>query len=386
MSDGQEWQCISSADVFLYQMIYTRRSASSFYPREPWEEQSEIPISTYSNAMLDEKKSDLQMVRTIEENNEFWIQSGSAFIQFTPAINEINIIPFSPFDENGKPHEEIVVKNIFETTHGKILGINYPDDYHTNWNQAYPLFSIYNETKKAFTFYDMGLSYTSEEIKFEYEGITPRYGVIISRVDDLIWIYQQEDGLYRYDPDALSINHYETNFDGVVQTVLATHENFLWIGQEIDGEWLLTPGEVLKYYPDTQITEEIHVPFFRWPDYGNWIYTNSGDLWIGIHGYYSHEGKWVLKNPNRFAYTNLGTDSHTYNWQHPDLIYQSSNGYLWYKNIVGDGLGADGLAWLDPETNTGCWFTTEPANIVEDQNQTLWMVIGNRVYKYKIPY
>lgn len=389
-SNHDEWSCIGTFNVFLYQMVKIDRNderfnLSTIYPSSPWELSVEIPESVFniiSNGVI--TRTNIQLTRIYSGQTELWIRSGENIIKHYVGTDDFTIISTSPYDKSRKIYAGVEVRDLFETPTGKIVGVNYPDTYQTALQEVIPLFSIYNDVENIFEFYDIGLEYRPGQIGFGYVGMIPRNGVIISKNDNLIWIYQQQDGLYSYDPAVSELRHYETSFDGVVQRMVASQEEFILFSQKEEESWKLSPGELVKYYPLSQTTEEVNVPLFRWPDYGTLLFTNSGDLWIGIHGYMSKNGSWRLKSPNRLTYLNLGADSDTYNWQQPDLLFQSSNGYLWYTNEVWDGVGVDGSAWYDPVTETGCWFTTESGNIVEDGRKNLWMTIGDKIYKYAL--
>ena len=384
-----EWSCISTFDDFLYQMVKISRGDELYHlptisPSSPWELNTEIPESLLNNIPQGMVRTNIELTRTYSGQTELWIRSGSNIIKHNIETDDFSIISAFPYDKNGKSYEDVLVRDLFEIATGKVIGVNYPANYDTVWKEAIPLFSIYNETENKLEFHDIGLKYRDQQIGFGYVGMIPRYGVIISKSNNLIWIYQQQDGLYSYNQINSELLHYETSFDGIVQRMVASQEGFLLFSQQIEESLALSPGELVKYYPSSQTTEEINVPSLYWADYGTLLYTNSGDLWIGIHGYLSKEGSWVLKSPNRLAYKNLGATSETYNWQQPKLLFQSSNGYLWYTNKKWDGLGVDGSAWYDPVSETGCWFTTESGNIVEDGQKNLWMVVGEKIYKYAL--
>lgn len=380
-----KWSCISKFDDFLYQMVKIDRNDERFdlpiaYPSSPWELHTEIPKS-----VSDSSWTNIELARTYSGQTELWIRSRENIIKHSVGTEDFSIIPISPFDKSGEIYKDVEVRGLFEATTGNIIGVNLPKNYKTVWQKKIPLLSIYNEIENKFEFYDIGLEFREKQVGFGSVGMIPRDGVIITQSDGLIWIYQQQDGLYSYNPSSSELKHYKTSFDGVIQRMIASKEGYLLFSQKKEEGWKLSSGELVKYYPASQTTENIRVPFPRWPDYGSLLYTVSGDLWIGIHGYLSKDGSWILQSPDRLAYINLGASSESYNWAHPKLLFQSSNGYLWYTNKTGDALGVDGSAWYDPISEQGCWFTTESGNIVEDGQKSLWMAIDKKIYKYVLP-
>ena len=64
-----------------------------------------------------------------------------------------------------------------------------------------------------------------------------------------------------------------------------------------------------------------------------------------------------------------------YYQQKPWLILESADGRLWYKFT-------DGIAWMDPQKEKWCWFTTEPSNIAQDGQRNLWIAIGGNLYQH----
>jgi hypothetical protein len=379
---GQEkWNCISTFDDFIYQMVRIEREDKRFnlpsvYPSSPWELTGEIPKAVITNT-----STILELVRNHFGQTELWIRSDQNMVKHNIDSNDFSIIPFSPYDDEGDFYEDVEVRDLFESATGNVMGVNYPRYYNTVWQVEIPLLSIYNEDENRFEFYNIGLNFRDQQVRFGSDGMIPREGVIVTNRNGIIWIYQQQDGLYSYNPINYELRHYETKFDGVVQRMIAAPEGYLLFSQKTDDSLVLSPGELVKYYPSSHTVDAISVPLFRWPDYGTLVYTNSGDMWIGFQGFLSKDGTWVSKNPNRFDYFNLGYSSQTYNWHQPELLFQSSNGYLWYTNSRGDGLGVNGSAWYDPVSETGCWFTTESANIVEDEKKNLWMVVGAKIFK-----
>jgi hypothetical protein len=393
-----DWNCISTFEDFLYQMVRI-----DFYdydspfnpPPFPWEMRTEIPewvlneiINTNNRDGIAWWTANLDLARTISEHTELWIHLDRHYIRYNTGSDVFSVFSTSPYDKNGKIYRDVQVKDLFETVTGQIFGVNYPEGYDTVWLQEVPLFSVFNEVEDRFEFYDVGLNFSAEEVGWGYVEMTGRYGVIISHSSSVIWIYQQQDGLFSYNLHDFKLRHYETSFDGIVEKMISTPIGFLIFGQHRGDthkmSTLLNAGELLRYYPASQHTEEVAIPSTPWPDYGTLIYTDSGNLWIGIHGYLTKEGSWILKNPDSTTYIDLGRTSLSYNWAQPDLLFQSSNGYLWFTNDRGDTLGIEGTAWYDTETEKGCWFTTEPSSIVEDGEGNLWMLIEEKIYKYSL--
>jgi hypothetical protein len=70
----------------------------------------------------------------------------------------------------------------------------------------------------------------------------------------------------------------------------------------------------------------------------------------------------------------------------PDPFLESSDGRVWFRiDRSGDWHTLrSGIAWFNPATREGCWFTNEGTQIQEDPQQNLWMVINDTLYKYDL--
>lgn len=383
-----DWVCINNIHDFLFQMTGIARSDPRYkmqyegvliYPPEPWLEFGELP-SSFEN--LNDEYGDGYVVELARKNSDIWIRTNSkSLIILAVADETYSVLSSHPIDKSGYVYADVYVKDVFEFANGDVLGMNYPFGYHTVWETALPLFSTYNEENHTFEFLDIGLDFTAEEISFSWDGLIPRRGAIVTYNENELWIYQQKHGLYRFDTTTDELIHFDIDNDQNIQTIDPSPGGKLLFRREEKSGWELYPGELLLYDPITQTHEEVNVPDPHWPDYGKLLYTQSGDLWLGIHGYRSKDGEWNLQNPRRKAYIDLGRSTGRFNWSHPNLMLQSSNGYLWYSNNSGDFLGVDGTAWYDPNSRTGCWFTTEYGNVVEDHHDNLWMITRNIIYR-----
>ncbi len=386
-----EWNCIQSFDDFLYQMTEFKGDSraintAEIYPSTPWEFVAELPGTIFDKESRARYQTSIEFTRNREIQTELWIRgSENDLVVFFPESGDYSLLSSNPSDENGNVIKDIVVLDIFQISNGAIFGLNYPLNEGAFGQNKFPLFSIYNESEHRFEFYDIGLKYSGDTIRLGWVGMIPRDGVIVANSDDMIWFYHQQDGLFSYDVLNAKLLHHQISLDDIVQRIAITPDGNVLLSQERKGSpWTLTPGEFIFYEPDNKQYHEIPVPRLRWPDYGKLLYTESGDLWIGIHGYLSIEGDWHLKNPSRYRYTNLGASPQSYNWSHPKLLIESSNGFLWYSAYSGDALGVHGAAWYDPETGAGSWFTTEAGEIIEDSSNVLWMIANSRIYKFNV--
>ena len=56
-----------------------------------------------------------------------------------------------------------------------------------------------------------------------------------------------------------------------------------------------------------------------------------------------------------------------YIWLYPELVLESSNGYLWFRST-------NGISWFDPSGEKWCWVTNEKyLNPAEGNHKDVWM-------------
>ena len=386
-----DWACINNYHDFIYQMTNIRKSGPRYemqfiegaiYPSDPWKKFEKIP-RTFD--YLNGGHGYGYYVELATKDSEIWIRTNnkSLIILGTPE-HEYTLVSPHPIDQSGKVYDDVYISDIVELSNGNVIGINYPIAHDTTWETTLPLFSVYKDSNHTFEFLDIGLNFSANDIAFGWDGLIPRRGAIYTHTNKYIWIYQQHHGLYRLEISNTELSKLDFKNDQIIQSITTTPDGKLLFRGEKQSGWELLPGELRLYDPETNNSKDIEVPYPYWPDYGKLLYTQAGNLWFGIHGYRSIEGDWVLNNPRRKAYVNLGQSSERFNWSQPDLVFQSSNGYLWYSNNTGDFLGIEGAAWYDPKSKAGCWFTTEYGNIIEDYDNNLWMIADNVVYRLSL--
>jgi hypothetical protein len=104
---------------------------------------------------------------------------------------------------------------------------------------------------------------------------------------------------------------------------------------------------------------------------------HSGRLWLDDHAWMNSDGVWydVVRSP--VFITDKSDAGPNYVWDFPKVVFESSDGRLWFRSM-------NGMVSLNPEKGEWCWFTTEQSNIVEDSDHNLWMVADNKLYKLEL--
>ena len=62
--------------------------------------------------------------------------------------------------------------------------------------------------------------------------------------------------------------------------------------------------------------------------------------------------------------------------RYPNSMYQSSNGWYWFKGA--------GIVRLDLEQGSWCLITTGRSDVVEDNDKNLWIAVFGHLYKYPL--
>lgn len=139
---------------------------------------------------------------------------------------------------------------------------------------------------------------------------------------------------------------------------------------------------LFQFFPETGEIIALDVPRDPWGFSGGMLVDHKGRLHIGAMGYMEidgglhllhHDALRAWENRSEFLY-----------WSLPTLIFESSNGLLWYaEDHDMSGVG-EGTAWYDPEIGKGCLFTNLASYVVEDANKQLWMVADGKLYRYPL--
>lgn len=368
------WQCIETLDVFLYQMITISRyerhyKVADILPTQPWQLVADLPAEDRLVTYVSKPP------KATYFNHAIWIALEDRYRIYDIETGTFTTRLMTPVNGNGAPLENIMVENLF-VIGSDLYGVNNPTNYDSVRLETLPLLSVFDRQSRQFKLLDIGLTYLADEKNVNSWVIT------YDTTNAAVWMYHQRNGLYRFTPADAVLKQYAITLPGAVKDMTVSNEGMVLFQQEIHKHWVLNPGELVLFDPSDGTLSNITVPFFPWSNVGRLFFTRTGELWLGIHGFRKNNGGWVLKNPYEILYLDLGAESTTFNWVQPQLISQSSNGYLWFSEKPGDGLGVSGTAWYDPATDSGCWFTTEPAGILEDDHGNLWLVTDNQIYQF----
>ncbi len=193
----------------------------------------------------------------------------------------------------------------------------------------------------------------------------------IEEGQSVFWIFIQEDGLYRFDNRTFQTTRV---LDLSEVTVLPLHSGS-------DGEIYFRTFEydsqVYKFsYPEGAL-EEVEIPETGWYGRTSILVDRKLNLWLSGFGWRDPSGEWHLLHPRATEILRFPENFSPYELPSPKIIYESSNGWLWFAKYEEFD---NGTAWFNPETGEGCWFTTRSQEVVEDTEGRMWIATDGKLY------
>jgi hypothetical protein len=392
-ADGR---CISSFAAFAFRTADDETGLESMSSPK-WEVQATVPTRGFEDDYYDEySRLSVALSRFIDGHQEIWI-TGQAWVEnfmseyiilvYSPTSQEWKFIP-AVFGDTG-----LRVANLYVGSDGAIWGqviqetvTNDPD------LESFPVLSKFNETTERFEFVEGALEIPIIEQTNGWRSVYDNRTEIFLDHNNAFWIIVRWDGFYHYDPATqTTVMRAESDGDYIGYTALAP-DGSIYFTKPVNltsmtmtiRDWFTLPqGTLFHYFPETD--EIIPVDDFEeeLPVFSGLLVDHRGRLWLGSIAYREPDGTWhsVLPDPEEFL--NSVKDFNTGKTAAP--IMESSDGTLWFEKFMDtSGAFGQGTGWYDPETGEGCRFTTEATNIVEDSNQTLWIVADEILYSYAL--
>lgn len=388
--------CISPPFSFKYQVSGKQEiiSFSTILPPEPWYIETILP--EFSDDALAHRSKDwiLAVFTRSDGEYEIWILrswaneiSGSDYefmeiLVYNTKTNEWRTI--SP-EVSGTP---AVVGELFMTEDGSIWAHNYWGEFFlvfeppvwvgiSNYDESdfpsdIPILSRYNEQEDRFEPVANADNIPASKLDGEEDK------VLLDDNGDF-WIIVQGDAIYSFIPETQAIQ-YHTDFQDVFGNPIVRSVSLAPTGDI----FLSDDGHtILRFSPETNTVEIVGgtpLPF----ENQNTLYFHGilideiNRLWVGDVGWAEPDEYhiWYQLVPSP-VFIDFSEGQTTYAQHRPWLLMESTDGRLWYKST-------NGLTSLDPQKEEWCWFTTEQSNIVEDEQNNLWIVADGKLYKYEI--
>lgn len=207
---------------------------------------------------------------------------------------------------------------------------------------------------------------------------------IVEDRNNSLWIFVDNDGLYRYDlKNKIAEKRVDFNFVVYNPSVSADGNIYFSRDPSVRTGFRLIKNNLLWFDPENNQVIPVDTPDEEWPDFSGMLFDHKGQLWLGAIGYQKTDGSWqrIVPNPKEIIQE---TWAKGFSFAPPTLALESSDGLLWYNKGFDSGMWTAGTAWYDPKTKEGCMISNQPAWPVEDQQHILWMVIDGILYKHSI--
>lgn len=346
-------------------------------PGPPWQIEAVIP-GREGKPYHDFTDFQLMLARTKNGEQEIWLhkapdyRSGSlisetAFLIYRPASQTWEEISAKIGDTN------LDVKDLFITNDGTLWGgIWWSQD--PPYPMKAPVLGKFDESNRRFESAAGGLEISLADA----EGGVITTPTIMLDKEDIFWLFVRQDGIYHYDPKTGVLDKRADLPDTktyAIHTALSSDDSIYFQMYPTHSKEFL-----FQFSPITGEILPVKVPDESWSKHAGMLVDSKGRLWLGAMGYLDTNGHWRLIHPHpRENFEHSGPL-----WTPPTLIFESSNGLLWYAEYQDMERRGEGTAWYDPETGEGCLFTNLASYIVEDSEKQLWMVADGKLYRYQL--
>ncbi len=372
--------CIKPFHEFAYLPDETPRPISEVLPGHSWQVEATIPGP--ENATDSFSDIQIELARTKNGEGEIWLYQHPLYSQDGTVSKEGSFTIYHPQSQTWGEVPALIgdtnlaVSKLFVASDGTVWGgisIRQPHPI----SPTDPVLGRFNESTQQFEAAVGGL-----EIPITVEqGLISELIEIVLDKEDIFWIFGPDDSIYRYDPEAQTTERYA----GLPRTDMVSLSTALASDGSIyfrDSFFSEAEELLFQFFPETREFVALEVPREPWDFSGGLLVDHRDRLWLGAMGYMERDGSLHLLHRNALkAWENR---SEFLYWSLPTLLFESSNGLLWYAEYHDMSLLGEGTAWYDPETGEGCLFTNLASNIVEDAEKQLWMVANGKLYRYSL--
>lgn len=371
--------CIKTFNRYAFLPV-NNTANKNITPLEPWLE--ELNLSAYREL----GPLEINAIRYGDQGEEIWITAYDScdgcydladiedyvFLVVNVEKNKITTVPANIINTS------VVASDLYIREDDSIWARNewkityYGDN--ANWEyeilgeqkdyQTIPVLSRFNEENREFEFVEETVGIPSYWMQFGYPYMTK----VVLDEDGVFWFFAHYDGIYSYNPDNREVHRHIDLPMKVLRVVFGSDEKFYF--EEATANMLprLNKRRIYTFVPDTNNISVFSTPDENWPGSISFLLDRNGNFWVDLVAMKDQNGIWYRIYPYPILYE-IGIRWNSVEWvSHPPIVLESSNGYLWMSDYY------RGRAWYDPESGTGCWFTTYDGNIIEDQEQRLWIV------------
>lgn len=326
------------------------------YPMEGWQYRSAVPERTGDNKGL-----------VLRNEYELWVKAGSSHKVFRYNIDT------SVWNSYGTIGDiEAIPDYLFVSRDNTLWGFGVYPTNSSDHGRKFTFLSRYNEGKDRFEFV--------QDMNGAFESLSLNGSEMEEDQNGLLWIFMNDadhkTSLISFDPKTLKI---ERHFSGL------SGGNYAGPAIAKDGSiWFTDPwkNQLNRYNPFTRTISSYQPEIAAFNSVSNIYFDNAGRLWMNDIGWLDFGNPthpiWYQNIRSPVFIDNYASTERQYVWLSPSDMYPSSNGWLWFTASVG-------IVRLEPDTGEWCLFTTRRSPVVEDEQHTLWIVVYDYIYSYKLP-
>lgn len=377
--EKHESQCFGSFRTFAYSVPDKNAPPlGKTLPQDSWNVDALFPIPSNDQTLVA-----VETTRFINDYSEIWLKKDTSYGISQPTTHE-----YMTYQTDSKTwttisaqvdDTEIYVQKLFVAKDGSIWGQNAWPTYSDFSGVA--ILSKYEEKEERFKF-DTNVVAIPAAWR-DSDGYDYWSSMLIDQ-EGIFWIFANKVAIFSYDPVSRQIKRHAEIPDLLVSHVALAPDHKIYLARQWESLVVsIQDKEIWEFNPQTGDLKNLGTPAEPWPAYNNILVDHSGRLVLGAVGWRNENDTWHRIYPNPLAYFWKMKWQGDYRWYAPELILESSDGRLWFRKKLDDGVSW-GMAWLNPQTMSGCWFTTIDTNIVEDQKRNLWMASDGKLYKYSI--
>lgn len=355
-----------------------------FFPQTPWEPVSVLPVG------VDIYNQQVKAIRMVDNHVEIWTQAN------TPGLTP-DQYRFLVYRTDSKTWQEVPAKiqnssryvnNLYVTNDGLVWG-SHREDSSSSTIQLPPLSRFDDKTMQFEFVYNVssipdGQKQSNSDINSEV-----MWDQILIDSRGIFWFFVYKDAIYSYDPGTQKVESHATlaNYEIIQQINTSIDGSIYFVSYEGRDYNYLQDGQIYRFVPSTGEITTIQTPHEHWPAFERILLDQSNRLWLDIFGWRNPDGTWEVFHPQLASFIRENANRSLWRWFiPPQVFFESSDGRIWFRiNRSSDSKNVrSGIAWFNPKTKTGCWFTSEGANILEDENHSLWMMIDGQLYRHPL--
>ena len=370
-----EKECIADFYDFSFSSLNTGpEMPTPIPPMSPWKEiynfqNSNDWVYYISGYRHSNKTSEIWIGRVKFDSKE--IKTYRNFIIFNTENYEMQIIP-AEINKSG-----IYVDEILISPNGEVWGVNRWIPMGRHPIEDIPIFSKYNQEKRAFEFVEgiFTISIVDDNINFNdwVDALIDNKGNI--------WFFMPFDGLYYFNTEKSEVELKAPITDYKIWQSIIDINNNIYFRKMADD--IAATSKIYQYSIEREklgIYIEINN---EWPQSGKMLVDRFGNLWIGAVGTINPLKQEKLIFPGVLQRIENFNNQNTKNWKSPNVVFESSDGVIWFEKYWEVD---NGIAWFNPTTGEGCMFTNlvtinHLPNIIEDNSGAIWLIVDNKLFK-----